>query len=147
MLFRSFSFDKKKYPLDGSMENIFVGVDASIDETLALADKHRAIADKYGVRLITYEAGQHIILADNVPMLKAINRAPQMETAYRRYIDGWAARNGDMMVLMQDVAAPGRYGAWGLREYLGQPLKDAPKARAAAAYLPSASPVANKASK
>ncbi len=130
-----FNFDKKKYPLDGSMENIFVGIDASIDETLALADKHRVIADKYGVRLITYEAGQHIILPENIPMLKAINRDPRMETAYRRYIDGWGARHGDLMVLMQDVYAPGRYGAWGLREYLGQPLQDAPKARAAASYL------------
>jgi hypothetical protein len=138
-----FSFDRKKYPLDSGMETIFRGVDASIDETLSMTDKHRAIADRYGVRLITYEAGQHIILADNIPMLKAINRDPRMETAYRRYIDGWGARHGDMMVLMQDVAAPGRYGAWGLREYLGQPLKDAPKARAVAAYLP----LANKASK
>ena len=142
-----FSFDKAKYPLDSGIENIFVGVDASIAQALAQTDPHRATADRYGVRLIMYEAGQHIILPENIPMLKAINRAPQMETAYRRYIDGWAARNGDMMVLMQDVAATGRYGAWGLREYLGQPLKDAPKARAAAAYLPPASPAANKASK
>ena len=133
-----FSFDKKKYPLDSGMDNIFVGVDASIDETLALADKHRAIADKYGVRLIAYEAGQHILLPENIPMLKAINRDPRMETAYRRYIDGWRERNGDLMVLMQDVAATGRYGAWGLREYLGQPLSDAPKARAVATYLPPA---------
>ena len=133
-----FSFDTKKYPLDSGMDNIFVGVDASIDETLAQADRHRAIADKYGVRLITYEAGQHIRLPDNITALKAINRDPRMETAYRRYIDGWGERNGDMMVLMQDLGPIGRYGAWGLREYLGQPLSEAPKARAAAAYLSSA---------
>lgn len=134
-----FSFDTKKYPLDSGMDNIFVGVDASIDETLAQTDLHRVIADKYGVRLITYEAGQHIRLPDNVPMLKAINRDPRMETAYRRYIDGWGARNGDMIVLMQDVGPTGRYGAWGMREYLGQPLSEAPKARAALSYLPAKS--------
>lgn len=138
-----FSFDKKKYPLDSSMEDLFVGIDASIEETLAFADGHRSIADKYGLRLITYEAGQHIVLPDNIPLLKALNRDPRMETAYRRYIDGWAKRNGDMMVLMHDVGPIGRYGAWGIREYLGQPMNETPKARAAAAYLPAAKRVAN----
>jgi hypothetical protein len=133
-----FSFDKVKYPLNGDMAKIFAGMNESIETALGYVDKHRAIADRYGVRLIAYEGGQHIVLPDNIPLLKALNRDPRMETAYRRYIDGWATRTGDMMVLMQDVAPIGRHGAWGLREYVGQPLSDAPKARAALAYLPAA---------
>lgn len=138
-----FAYDKKKYALDSGLENIFVGINASIDETLALADRHRAIADKYGVRLITYEAGQHIVLSNDIAMLQAINRDPRMETAYRRYIDSWRAKQGDMMVLMQNEAPISRFGAWGLREYLGQPLNEAPKARAVAAYLPPDKGAAN----
>lgn len=132
-----FAFDQKKVPPSSGLDAIFAGIDVSIDETLAQTDLHRAIAGRYGVRLITYEAGQHIRLPNDVPLLKAINRDPRMETAYRRYIDGWGARHGDLMVLMQDVGPISRFGAWGLREYLGQPMSETPKARAAAAYLPS----------
>ena len=38
-------------------------------------------------------------------------------------------------MFVDHVSPIGRYGAWGLREYLGQPLNEAPKARAAVAYL------------
>jgi hypothetical protein len=138
-----FAFDRTKFPLDSGADNIFVGMDASIAIVLDQIDHQRAIADQYGVRLITYEAGQHIVLPNDVPLLKALNRDPRMEIAYRRYIDGWGKRNGDLMVLMQDVSGIGSDGAWGLREYLDQPIDQAPKARAAAAYLPAA----NKASK
>jgi hypothetical protein len=130
-----FAFDKTKFPINSGLDTIFKGVDASIDIVLAQTDQHRAIADQYGVRFITYEAGQHIVLNDDIALVKAINRDPRMEAAYRRYIDGWRNRNGDLMVLMQDVSGIGSVGAWGLYEYLGQPLTDAPKARAANAYL------------
>jgi hypothetical protein len=134
-----FAFDKNKFPLNSGLDNIFKGVDASIDIVLAQTDQHRAIANQYGVRFITYEAGQHIVLDNDIPLVKAINRDPRMEAAYRRYIDGWRDRNGDLMVLMQDVSGIGSVGAWGLYEYLGQPLAQAPKARAANAYLNKAS--------
>jgi hypothetical protein len=44
---------------------------------------------------------------------------------------------------MNDVSGFGAYGAWGLLEYLGQPIEEAPKARAVNSYLAAA----NKASK
>ena len=137
-----FAFDKNKYPLDSGLDNIFKGIDESIDGVLDQTDKQRAVADQFGVRFITYEAGQHITGLGE-PLMKAINRDPRMETAYRRYIDGWRNRNGDLMTILQDVAGIDGGSAWGLREYLGQPLDQAPKARAVATYLPTA----NKASK
>jgi hypothetical protein len=129
-----FAFDKKKYPLDSGLDNIFKGIDESIDGVLDQTERHRAIADQYGVRFITYEAGQHIAGLGE-PLMKAINRDPRMETAYRRYIDGWRDRNGDLMTILQDVAGIDGGSAWGLREWLDQPLEQAPKARAVAAYL------------
>ena len=138
-----FAFDKKKYPLDSGLDNIFKGIDESIDAVLDQTERQRAVADQFGVRFITYEAGQHIAGLGNEPLMKAINRDPRMETAYRRYIDGWSKRNGDLMTILQDVAGIDGGSAWGLREWLDQPLDQAPKARAIAAYLP----VENKASK
>ncbi len=131
-----FAFDKTRVPMTGVSAAMFDGMDASIASVTDGIAKQRAIADQYGLRLITYEAGQHIVLRDNVALLKAINRDPRMETAYRHYIDQWRDRNGDLMVLMQDAGGIGGDGAWGIREYLGQPLSDAPKARAVASYLP-----------
>ena len=133
-----FAFDKKKYPINSGLDTIFKGIDESIDGVLDQTDNQRAVADQYGVRFITYEAGQHIVGLGDDALMKAINRDPRMETAYRRYIDGWAKRNGDLMTILQDVVGIDGGSAWGLREYLGQPLSDAPKARAVTPYLPSA---------
>ena len=105
------------------------------------AEKQRAVADQFGVRFITYEAGQHIVGLGDPVLMKAINRDPRMETAYRRHIDGWRDRNGDLMTILQDVAGIDGGSAWGVREYLDQPLEQAPKARAVAAYLPAANKV------
>jgi hypothetical protein len=133
-----FGFDTTQYPSNRDTTRFFEWLDTDIDLALDRVKQQHAVADSYDLRLITYEAGQHLVLPNDVALLKSLNRDPRMETAYRRYIDGWRDRVGDMMVLMQDITPIGGAGAWGLREYLGQPLDQAPKARAVAAYLSAA---------
>jgi hypothetical protein len=52
-----------------------------------------------------------------------------MEGIYRRYLDGWRAAGGDTFVLYSATGSISRHGAWGLREYAGQPLSETPKLR------------------
>ena len=53
-----------------------------------------------------------------------------MYADYKRYLSIWRTRIGDTIMLYDSVQPVVRTGAWGLLEYLGQPLGEAPKMRA-----------------
>lgn len=97
----------------------------------ALAIQNRAIAQKYGKRYIAYEAGQHLINSSNTGLLAALNRDTRMYDVYRSYLASWRSNFGDVMVLYNSAGPISGSGAWGLREYAGQPISQAPKRRAA----------------
>jgi hypothetical protein len=92
-------------------------------ETQANADLVRS----YGKRFITYEAGQHVTSSTNVPLLAALNRDPRMGQFYTQFLTQWQQRFGDLNTLFEDTSAIGKYGAFGLQEYMGQPTSQAPK--------------------
>lgn len=92
---------------------------------------NQAIAKRYGKRYIAYEAGQHLINPNGVELLARINRAPQMYDIYKSYIGAWKSQVNDVMVLYASSGDISKWGAWGLREYSGQPLAETPKRRAA----------------
>ncbi len=90
-------------------------------------------ARKYGKRYIAYEAGQHLLDGNDLTRITALNRSDAMYDIYVNYIADWKARFNDTMVLYSATHPISSYGAWGLREYVGQPLSETPKLRAAIA--------------
>ncbi|GGB28197.1 hypothetical protein GCM10011380_17250 [Sphingomonas metalli] len=89
--------------------------------------QNRAVAKEFGLRLISYEGGQHIV-ADNVDVVAGLNRDPRMGALYADYIpQAIAANDDDLLVLFSATGPIGKFGAWGLREYAGQPRSEAPK--------------------
>jgi len=101
------------------------------------------IANTYGLRLIAYEGGQHLVgvgthatygpLDNYQPLTNlfiATNRDPIMKDAYIEYLSNWKEVSGDLMVLFDAVRKPGRFGSWGLLEYGTQSMDQAPKAMA-----------------
>ena len=92
--------------------------------------KNADIARKYGLRMIAYEAGQHLIDGD-VGAMAAVNRSEGMYDLYKRYIADWKSRFNDTLVLFNSSSQISGWGAWGLREYAGQPLSQTPKRKAA----------------
>jgi len=103
-----------------------------MDMRLANAAENKTLATAKGLRFITYEAGQHVTIAGSadVPMLSQIQRDPRMGDLYTRYLMKWKDGFGDLMVLFSAWGPISQFGAWGMQEYLGQPLSEAPKARA-----------------
>ena len=94
------------------------------------ATAYAALAKRTGKRLITYEAGQHLVDPDRVDLMKAFNRDPGMTAIYQRYLKDWrAVSGGDLMTLYSATGPISKFGAWGLREYAGQPLAETPKLR------------------
>lgn len=102
---------------------------AKIAESLDWAEKQKAIAAKYGKRYIAYEGGQHVWLNDNQSLVAQIERDPRMYDLYKSYIDRWNREIGDTLTLFALTGGIGKAG-FGLVEYAGQPLSEAPKMRA-----------------
>lgn len=95
---------------------------------------YKAMVSRYGKRLIAYEGGQHQIDVDNQARLEAINRDPAMQAIYRQYLTDWNALTGDLFALYSATGPISRFGAWGLREYAGQPISETPKLRGVMDY-------------
>lgn len=100
-----------------------------IDKTLQDAWKQQTVANRLGLRHITYEAGQHVVLND-AQRNRAIQRDPRMYDLYKRYIEKWMTEQNDLLVLFNSTHPIMWAGAWGMQEYSGQPLSETPKKKA-----------------
>ncbi len=113
----------------GDLDRIFAGMPAAIDHTMGFADQNRVIAARHGKRFIAYEGGQHLVTSD-LALARAVQRDPRMGDVYQRYLAEWDKRVRSTLTLYASTAPIADYGSWGLMEYAGQPLDQAPKLRA-----------------
>ena len=76
--------------------------------------KNVAIAKKYGVKLLAYEGGQHLLRVDGqhvirdpkvFSMFANANRNPQMARAYTKYLNAWNRAGGGMLMHFNGIAA------------------------------------------
>lgn len=91
-------------------------------------------AQQRGLRLVAYEAGQHLVGyggAENNKALEdlfhAANRSPRMKDLYLAYLAGWKANGGTLAMIFSSMGTYSKWGSWGLMEYHGQPATEAPK--------------------
>ncbi len=108
---------------------------AKAAEAVTFGVQQKAVAQKYNLRYVTYEAGQHVTLPNNLPLLMQIERDPRMYDIYKTFISAWQSQIGDTMNLFALTGNISRYGAWGISEYANQPLSEAPKRRAVQEFL------------
>jgi hypothetical protein len=90
---------------------------------------HKALATQFGKTLIAYEGGQHFVgvrgrendqaLTD---LLITFNRSAQMRDLYTRYLDLLNREGLTLFVNFSSSVEPSKWGSWGIREYLGQPV-------------------------
>lgn len=122
-----------------TVETILQQMDASIAEQVAsLTKQNKALADKFGLRLVAYEGGQHLVATGELmndealtQKLIAVNRHPRMTQLYEKMFDAWYAHSGrDLLVLFNTAEMPSKYGSWGLLENQEQLPERAPKYRA-----------------
>ena len=113
-----------------------------IPEATADSTKYRAAARSYGVRLIGYEGGQHmvgILGAQNNDALStlfdAFNRDPRIKNLYATYFAGWKQAGGELFVHFNDISTLSKWGRWGALEYVSQPREQAPKFDAIQSFI------------
>ena len=95
----------------------------SLPECLGWMKVQKAVAEKYRLPLICYEAGQHLVGVGGgenhealTKLLIAANRHPRMGGLYTRYLDAWRDVGGDLLCLFSSVASSSKWGSWGLLE-------------------------------
>jgi hypothetical protein len=109
----------------------------SIPNVVKLIKKQAKTARKYGVQLIAYEGGQHLvdwgsrnIKQNPTRLFIAANRSKRMGQAYFDLLSGWQNAGGTLFVAFSAPRTPRWFGSWGTKEYINQPTHTAPKHRA-----------------
>ena len=104
----------------------------ALPECLGWIKTQKAVADKYRLKLVCYEAGQHLVgvgggenNGELTKLLIAANRHARMGEIYGKYLDAWRDLGGDLMCIFSSVAASSKWGSWGLLE--GANESSAPK--------------------
>ena len=101
-----------------------------------LLPHHAEVAARYGLRLIAYEGGAHVVgtgaqVDDDAltGFFIHLNYSEEMAQLYERLISGWAGIKGGLLMFYTDVAKPTKWGSWGHLRHLGD---DNPRWRAIA---------------
>lgn len=109
----------------------------SINNVLAFIRKQKAIADKYGLPLMAYEGGQGLVDFKTThdmqmpnPLLYQANRHPRMGALYTQFLEGWKREGATLFAHYSSPRTYRRYGSWGSKEYINQPLGQAYKHQA-----------------
>lgn len=118
-----------------SLDQVFAHLGTkALPESIGWIRTQKKVADKYGLRLITYEAGQHLVGVGGgennealTKLFQAANRDPRMGGIYETYFDAWAAGGGDLMCHFSSLGGWGKWGSWGLAEFEDDHASGSPK--------------------
>ena len=109
----------------------------SLPKVLDYIKAQKVIADKYGVQLMAYEGGQGLVDFKTTsneqmpnPLLYVANRDARMAELYAEFLNGWKQAGGGLFMHYTSPRTYQKYGSWGTKEYVTQPLADAPKYQA-----------------
>ncbi len=108
----------------------------SIPNTIKIIRNQAKIAARYGVELIAYEGGQHLVAykthtmkeGPNAFLIKA-NKDDRMGKLYYEFLEGWKKAGGKLFVAFSAPRSYNWIGSWGIKEYITQDAKVAPKYR------------------
>ena len=118
-----------------SLDRLFAHVESeSLPNAVAWMKTQKKFAEKYGLMLIAYEAGQHLVGVgggeNNEAMTRLFqqaNRDPRMGEVYQKYFAAWADAGGDLVCHFSSLGSWSKWGSWGLAEYDDESPSACPK--------------------
>lgn len=124
--------DLQAAPGAARVDAVFARGPQIVDEAIGYAKAAKAVASSHGLRYIAYEGGPGFMSfrPDLREDMVAVNNDPRMKDMYTLFLNRWKAEVGDLLVVFDSVSTPSVGGSFGHRTYTGQPLDEAPKARA-----------------
>ena len=118
-----------------SNEQVFEHLEKiALPECLKWIADNRKVADEHGLKLVCYEAGQHLVGiggAENneklTRLLMSANADPRMGEIYKRYYAGWESLGGDLLCHFSSMGRWSKWGSWGLLQHYDDAPKKSPK--------------------
>lgn len=132
-----------------TVDDVFDAIDQSgtvdvksLEGTIDAVKNQLTVVTSYGLKLITYEGGQHLVtgvLGDKVldsdkPRLRKLfndaNRDPRMKERYITFLNAWkdlSNEGTDLFTLYTMPQSYYRFGNFGLKEHLNKARGDSPK--------------------
>ncbi len=106
----------------------------SLPESIEWIRGSKAVADKYGLKLMAYEGGQHMVGVgggENIEKLTALlhqaNAHRRIADAYDTYYRAWEQAGGDLLCHFSSVSRWSKWGSWGLLQFSDDDLAASPK--------------------
>lgn len=119
--------------VEGVMERLESKI---LPETIDMMKRQKELAERYGLGLVAYEAGQHLVGlwgANDDESLNSIlisaNRSERMADVYRKYFAAWEEIGGGTLCHFSSVGAWTKWGSWGLIQFADETIDDSPKYR------------------
>lgn len=105
-----------------------------LPESIRWIHEQKKVADKFGLKLIAYEGGQHMVGVAGVEnnekitrLLHAANRHARIGEVYRKYFDAWTAAGGDLFCYFASTGGWSKWGSWGILEFYDDDPAKSPK--------------------
>jgi hypothetical protein len=133
-------------PLQGERLNTAVVEKWTVDEALDYMENtalpnsiewirgQKEVADRYGLRLVGYEFGQHMVGVHGgenneavTKLLHAANAHPRIGEIYAKYYNAWVAAGGDLAAYFSSVGRWSKWGSWGIMQHYDDDPAAGPK--------------------
>ncbi len=103
-------------------------------KSIAAIQATKQTADRYGLKLVAYEGGQHLVgvggAQDNEALTRlfhAANAHPRLGRIYDAYFQAWTAVGGDLFCYFSSVGRWSKWGSWGALQYYDDDPLRSPK--------------------
>ena len=107
---------------DGSVTG---NAEDSLQGMFELFRYHKGVADAYGLDLVMYEGGTHVVGVGQwvnndllTEFFTHLNYSDGMGQLYAELFDGWEAAGGTLFNVFVDVSEPSQWGSWGSLRHL-----------------------------
>ena len=106
----------------------------ALPESIRWIQGNKKIADKYNLKLVVYEGGQHMVGVgggENNEKLTALlhqaNDHPRIAAIYRKHFQAWEDNEGDLFCYFSSVGRWSKWGSWGMLQYYDDDPAKSPK--------------------
>ncbi len=113
----------------------------AVDRAAEWISNQADVARRFGVELVAYEGGQHLVGVGPLmndeklnALFDAANRDRRMKGVYLRYLRAWREKGGGLFVHYTNVGSYSKFGRWGALERPDEARELAPKFDALCTY-------------
>jgi hypothetical protein len=106
----------------------------ALPKSIAAIKSTKTVADEYGLTLLAYEGGQHMVGVaggeNNEQMTRlfqAANAHPRMGRIYDAYFTAWTDAGGDLFCYFSSVGRWSKWGSWGILQHYDEDPRQSPK--------------------